>query len=118
MLVTRFGALWQPAWARTALLFSEAGSAVGSRLQPAFETAAKITEQATNLVAAFLTPAAVVCGVLGLWRLTSDLGWTASFAISNGVFSHWQVWIMMAIGMKMTGSMITRASAEERDNDS
>jgi TRAP-type C4-dicarboxylate transport system permease small subunit len=42
--------------------------------------------------------AAVSCLGLGLWRLTSDLGWTGAFAIPDGLLSHWQVWLALAVG--------------------
>ncbi len=45
---------------------------------------------------------------MALWRLGADLGWTGAFAISNGIFSHWQVWSILALSLKMTGSLISR----------
>ncbi|HUQ94522.1 MAG TPA: hypothetical protein VM120_22760, partial [Bryobacteraceae bacterium] len=45
---------------------------------------------------ALLTPAAVMAAVLGVWRISSDIGWTGQFAISQGIFSHWQVWLALA----------------------
>jgi hypothetical protein len=47
-------------------------------------------------LSALLTPAAVMASVLGLWRLASDMKWTGEFAISTGLFSHWQVWMGFA----------------------
>ena len=52
-----------------------------------------------NLAAAFaalVTPAALMACALGLWRLGADLGFTSDFAISKGIFSHWQVWLAIA----------------------
>jgi len=46
--------------------------------------------------AALLTPAAVMAAVLGCWRLASDLKLAGDFAISSGLFSHWQVWFASA----------------------
>jgi hypothetical protein len=66
------------------------------RLQPALERTAETSQEAVRLVAAFLTPAAVIAGVLGAWRLSSDLGWTDEFFISKGLLSHWQVWFALA----------------------
>ena len=37
--------------------------------------------------------AAVSCAMLGLWRATSDLGWTDTFFVTEGIFSHSQVWL-------------------------
>jgi hypothetical protein len=30
---------------------------------------------------------------LGGWRIAADLKWTGAFAITDGMFSHWQVWM-------------------------
>ncbi len=94
------------------MVFTDTTSAVVDRFHPAARKAAAFTQEATNLVAAFLTPAALLAAVLAFWRLGADLGWTGSYAISNGLFSHWQVWMILALGLKMTGSMIDRVSDE------
>ena len=51
------------------------------------------------LFAALLTPVAVLAGVLGVWRLGADPGWTNQFFIANGLLSHWQAWFAVAIGV-------------------
>jgi hypothetical protein len=33
---------------------------------------------------------------LALWRLFSDLGWASAFVFSEGLLSHWQVWLAAA----------------------
>jgi hypothetical protein len=45
---------------------------------------------------ALLTPATVMACILAIWRITADLNWTNTFAISSGLFSHWQVWVVAA----------------------
>lgn len=47
-------------------------------------------------VSSLLTPAAMMAFVLGFWRLAADLRWTGEFGISTGLFSHWQVWVILA----------------------
>lgn len=46
--------------------------------------------------ATLLSPAKVAALALGCWRLAADLRITARFAISDGLFSHWQVWVGIA----------------------
>ena len=58
--------------------------------------------------AGLLTPAAFLVGVLGLWRLTADLGFTAGFAISSGIFSHWQVWLATAVLLQLCARLLNR----------
>ncbi len=76
-----------------------------------FETALKLithifSRQLANVLVALLTPAALVALVLGMWRVCQDLGWAAAFPISGGLFSHWQVWIALSIGLKMLSSTL------------
>ncbi len=59
-------------------------------------------------MAALLTPAAVMALVLGFWRFTSDLHWTAQFAIAKGPFSHWQVWVAAAITLEAAAIKLNR----------
>jgi hypothetical protein len=58
--------------------------------------------------AALLTPAAFLVGVFGVWRLTADLGFTAGFVISSGIFSHWQVWLATAVLLQLCARMLNR----------
>jgi hypothetical protein len=59
-------------------------------------------------VAALLPPAALCAGVLALWRIASDLNWTGSFAIPNGIFSHWQVWLAAAVLLQLCARALNR----------
>jgi hypothetical protein len=62
--------------------------------------------QLPNILVALLTPAAMVAFVMGLWRVSADLDWAGAFPITSGFFSHWQVWIALAIGLKMLSSSL------------
>jgi hypothetical protein len=56
---------------------------------------------------ALLIPAALMAYVLGFWRLASDLGMAGEFGIT-GMFSHWQVWIAVAVAMQLAASALNR----------
>jgi|ERR1017187_7864691 hypothetical protein len=58
---------------------------------------------AAMVFASFLTPAAVMAAALGVWGLAAGPNWTSTFAIRNGIFSHWQVWGGFAVVLQ-TGS--------------
>lgn len=45
---------------------------------------------------------------LGFWRLGSDLKMTGEFAISRGLFSHWQVWLALGILMQAAAIVLHR----------
>jgi hypothetical protein len=57
--------------------------------------------------AGLLVPAALMAYVLGFWRLASDMGIAGEFGIT-GLFSHWQVWIVLAAALTLTSSALNR----------
>jgi hypothetical protein len=89
----------QPAWMRAASVVTDSGPTVATGLRLAVNRTVVASEAAFNILPALLSPAAVVALGLGLWRVTADLGWTETFPISHGLFSHWQVWIALAIAL-------------------
>jgi hypothetical protein len=64
-------------------------------------------------LAALLTPAAVMTCVLAFWRLAADLSFTAQFPISEGFFSHWQVWLTLAVGLQFGATVLNRYGRAE-----
>jgi hypothetical protein len=46
--------------------------------------------------AGLLAPAAVMAFLLAIWRVAADLSLASSFAIEEGILSHWHVWMFMA----------------------
>jgi hypothetical protein len=56
-------------------------------------------------LAALMIPASLAAYALGFWRIAADLNLTGEFAISQGLFSHWQVWI--AMGAAIQGAAMT-----------
>jgi hypothetical protein len=103
MLVTRVGEALQSVPVRTTSVLSD------TRLQMQFllKRTIAFSAQAADVLVALVTPAAVVALVMGLWRLTADLAWTETFPISTGFFSHWQVWIALAGGLKFGASELS-----------
>jgi hypothetical protein len=77
---------------------------VGSR----FGSALARNRELASVAAALLTPAAVGALALGVWRLSADLKWAGEFAISRGLFSHWQVWIAVAGVLQTCASILNR----------
>jgi hypothetical protein len=56
---------------------------------------------------ALLTPAALMAYVLGFWRLAADIGVAGEFGIT-GLFSHWQIWILTAAVLHLSGYVLGR----------
>ena len=106
MSVTRLGEILQPAGMRAVSVFTDTSSTLPGRLRWLFERVVVASEAAMNVLPALLTPASVTALVLGLWRGSADLGWTGEFLIANGFFSHWQVWIALAIGLQVAAASL------------
>ena len=64
-------------------------------------------------IAGLLTPAALLAAVLGLWRIAADMNWSGRFAISTGFFSHWQVWLGLAIALEVCARLLNRYATRE-----
>lgn len=95
----------QPAGLRPAAL-AEKTSKFVAKLQHWLDWTAVILTKSAELLVALINPVALIALVLGLWRLTADLGWTGAFLISDGLFSHWQVWIALALVLKVTTTLL------------
>ncbi len=46
--------------------------------------------------------------VLSFWRLGQDLDWSGNFFIERGFFSHWQVWLALAMSLKFLQGRLRR----------
>jgi len=85
---------------------NETGGLVAKHLDYHWQTAPDWLEliaqwhfsSALSLLELLLTLLAVVAGSISAWRFGADAGWTNAFFISNGVWSHWQVWCAFAAG--------------------
>ncbi len=64
--------------------------------------------------AALLKPALLGVWSLVLWRVASDLGQAGSFGIEGGLFSHWQMWVMIALGLHGILAGLTRFGRRPR----
>ena len=79
------------------------------RIQPALQRTAEVSHNAATLVSVLLlTPGAMMAFVFGLWRLGQDMGFAGNFLISEGLFSHWLVWMALSAGLKATSTMAVR----------
>ena len=91
---------------RAATLLADTSSTFSSRLQALVEETALglrdlFEKQLVNVLIILLAPASMIALVFGLWRLGADLAWTGTFVISDGFFSHWQVWLALAGALKL-----------------
>jgi len=79
-------------------------------LRPLVDRGVRLSRNAAGPVSFLLRNLALAAGVLGLWRLGSDLGWTQDFFISVGFWSHWQSWLALAALLTAAANFILRAA--------
>ena len=104
--MTRIGGAAPGASVRAATLLADTSSTFSSRLQALVEETALglrdlFEKQLVNVLIILLAPASMIALVFGLWRLGADLAWTGTFVISDGFFSHWQVWLALAGALRL-----------------
>jgi hypothetical protein len=87
--------------------------AVAARLRRAFVQTAAWSQSAAGAVSFLIRSLALASGVLGVWRLGIDVGWTQDFVISAGVWSHWQVWLALAAALNAAASFVLRAARRD-----
>ena len=61
-----------------------------------------------TFAASLLTLVSISCASLGLWRIGTDLAWTADFVFSDGLLSHWQIWIGAAVAIQYAAWRLNR----------
>ncbi|MDZ4800640.1 MAG: hypothetical protein SGI92_20980 [Bryobacteraceae bacterium] len=65
-----------------------------------------------------MTPIALMAWALGIWRLAAGMKWTGEFAITQGFFSHWQVWCAVAIVVQFAAFLLSRlAGSPDKSQD-
>ena len=104
--MTRIGEVLEATAVRPSPALIKFVSTASTKLHRAWKQTVAKSEAAADVLVALVTPIALVVLVLGLWRLSADVGWTETFPISDGFFSHWQVWIALAIGLKFGGAAL------------
>ena len=63
---------------------------------PTVSRAGRKNRHVALAAASLLTPLVLATLALGLWKLAADLRVAGQFAIAEGLFSHWQVWLAAA----------------------
>jgi hypothetical protein len=79
-------------------------------LRPGIRHTASWSHSAAGPVSFLIRNLALAAGVLGVWRLGTDLGWTQDFFIATGLWSHWQIWLAMAAALNFGANLIQRAA--------
>lgn len=66
-------------------------------------------------VASLLAPSALMAFTISIWNLAAHLRWTGNFFVSEGLFSHWQVWLLSAAVLLLVAWLLNRYAGGEED---
>ena len=102
MSVSRIAENIQPLW-------DWAGELSSIHLPKPSQSVSRRLEMGADVAVFVLDPLALAALSLGLWRLGADLNWTGNFFIGDGLFSHWQVWMALAVSTKLLRFSLRRA---------
>ena len=72
------------------------------------QTTTRKNTQVALAFAALLRPASLMAFVFGIWRVGADMRMAGEFPISEGVFSHWQVWIAAGFASELCAFLLNR----------
>jgi hypothetical protein len=72
-----------------------------------FRRARGKNRQTVSALGALLMPIALMAYVMGVWRLASEMGFAGEFAV-DGLFSHWQVWMVLGAAVHLLAYSLTR----------
>ena len=59
-------------------------------------------------LAGLATPAGIMALVLAFWRLAADLKVAGQFPITDGLFSHWQMWLAAGAVIELGAIILNR----------
>jgi len=74
-------------------------------------------EEMAAAMASLLTPAFALILAMTLWRLGQDLGFANNFFVSEGVWSHWQVWLALAVAVQALSIRLNRKARARARQD-
>jgi hypothetical protein len=64
--------------------------------------------RAALMLSGLLTPVAAMAFALACWGIAANLGWTSTFVIPSGLFSHWQAWLGAAALLQALSRILSR----------
>jgi hypothetical protein len=86
---------------------------LAANINPAIKRMEIASQEAAPVIGYLMTPISLIGYVLAIWRLMADLKWLGNFFIEDGLFSHWQVWLALAIGVQMLASYLSRSGRSD-----
>ena len=71
-----------------------------------FDWAKRIAQRFAAVLVWLLGPLSLIAYAFAAWRVASDIGWSSSFFISAGFFSHWLVWLSVGLALSFSAAML------------
>lgn len=83
--------------------------------RPQEEAEARFDDLARGL-AALLVPASLIAFTIACWGIAVNFHWATNFFVPSGLFSHWQVWMIVAAVLILSARLLNRyVDRRERD---
>lgn len=70
--------------------------------------AVSVAQENGAALSALLAPISILAYSLSGWALTASLGWTDSFAFSDGPLSNWLIWLALGLSISFSASVLKR----------
>ena len=71
-----------------------------------FDWAKRIAQRFAAVLVWLLGPVSLLAYAFAAWRVAADIGWSASFFIPTGLFSHWLIWLSIGLALSFSASML------------
>jgi hypothetical protein len=65
--------------------------------------------------ASLLAPSALLAFTIAAWTFASDMRWTKNFFPPDGLFSHWQVWLIAAAVLLLVSRLLDRYASRPEE---
>jgi len=57
----------------------------------------------------------VAAFTVSFWGFAAEFGWASGFFVTAGVFSHWQVWLVLAAMCLLLARLLSGYGSNEED---
>jgi hypothetical protein len=74
-------------------------------------------QELSAMAATALSPASALSMAMAVWRLGQDLGFTRNFFLTDGPFSHWQVWFGISACLLACGYGLNQRARRPDDDE-
>jgi len=72
-----------------------------------------VLKQLALAVGSLLMPLALVAFTVSFWGFAAEFRWASGFFITVGLFSHWQIWLLVAAVFLLLSRLLSSYGSRE-----